>query len=67
MLSVPGVYEDGVVTLLEPIPNIRTANVIITVLETHHPMPETLPRAPASGDWLGAMRGTCLLYTSRCV
>jgi len=32
MLSVNAVYEDGKVTLLEDIPNIKRARLIVTVL-----------------------------------
>ena len=58
MVSVPGVYKDGVVTLLEPIPNIRSANVIVTVMENHPSERETAPGSVANGGWLGAMQGT---------
>ncbi len=33
MLSVKAMYEDGKITLLEKIPHIRRARVIVTVLE----------------------------------
>ena len=33
MLSVKGIYENGQVRLLEPIPSEKRAKVIVTVLE----------------------------------
>jgi len=33
MFSVRGIYENGQVTLLEPIPETRRASVIITILD----------------------------------
>ena len=33
MLSVKGIYENGQVYLLEPIPSEKRANVIVTILE----------------------------------
>lgn len=33
MLSVRGVYENGQVKVLEPIPNQKRARVIVTILE----------------------------------
>ncbi|MEW6488348.1 MAG: hypothetical protein AB1578_10625 [Thermodesulfobacteriota bacterium] len=33
MLSVRGVYRDGRVELLEPIPAVKSARVIVTVLD----------------------------------
>ena len=33
MLSIPGIYEDGHVRLIEPIPSKKKANVIVTILD----------------------------------
>lgn len=33
MLSVKGVYENGQVTLIEPIPNKHKARVIVTIID----------------------------------
>jgi len=38
MFSVKAMYENGQVTLLEKIPNVRRAKVIVTVLEENEPM-----------------------------
>jgi hypothetical protein len=58
MLSVPGIYENGKITLLEEIPNVQQARVIITVLEE---WPATKPPANGklpAGSWLGAFAHT---------
>jgi len=36
MLSVKGIYEDGQVKLLEQIPSVKQARVIVTILEEEH-------------------------------
>lgn len=59
MLSVPGVYKDGVVTLLEPIPNTRSATVIVTALENDLPERETAPVSATNGEWLDAIARDC--------
>lgn len=33
MLSVKAIYEDGKITLLEKIPSVKRAKVIVTILE----------------------------------
>ncbi len=33
MLSVKGIYEDAYVKLIEPVPEVRRAKAIITILE----------------------------------
>jgi len=33
MLSIPGVYENGQVRLLEPVPNLKRADVIVIIME----------------------------------
>jgi hypothetical protein len=33
MLSISGIYEDGQIRLLEPIPFLKRAKVIVTILE----------------------------------
>ena len=58
MIAVPGLYEDGKITLLEPIPHLRRARVIVTVLEDGT---WTEPNGGATsqvGSWLGSMRHT---------
>lgn len=57
MVSVPGIYEDGKITLLEEIPNVRQARVIVTVLED---WPTVTPPTndESAGSWLGSMRHT---------
>jgi hypothetical protein len=58
MISVPGIYENGKITLLEEIPHIQQARVIVTVLE---PWPEPEPTTdPKPRMWLGSMRHTLI-------
>jgi hypothetical protein len=60
MLSVPGIYENGKITLLEEIPNVQMARVIITVLEE---WPATKPPANGkqpAGSWLGSLSHTVI-------
>ncbi|AFL73217.1 hypothetical protein Thivi_1191 [Thiocystis violascens DSM 198] len=45
MLSVHAVYEDGKVTLLEDLPAVRRARLIVTVVD---PIPEGAADAAAS-------------------
>jgi hypothetical protein len=33
MLSINGIYEDGQIRLLEPVPFLKRARVIVTILE----------------------------------
>jgi len=60
MLSVPGIYENGNIKLLQKIPHIQRARVIITLLdeewdEKKSPLPSTVS---TTGDWLGGLSGT---------
>jgi hypothetical protein len=57
MLSVPGVYKNGTITLLEPIPNLQSASVIVTVLDDNLFEPGMTAKTVAGG-WLGNMQGT---------
>ena len=45
MFSVKAMYENGKVTLLEKIPNIRKAKVIVTVLEEDEPTEQDIDAA----------------------
>jgi len=54
MLSVRGVYEDGKVQLLEPIPVLRRARVIVTVLD-EVPLGEQEENLGALEDLVGAI------------
>lgn len=58
MLSVPGIYQDGQIILLENIPLIKHAKVIITVLEETQLTEVDQFEPNDSGTWLGAMVGT---------
>jgi hypothetical protein len=58
MIAVPGIYENGKIILLEQIPNIRRARVVVTVLEE---WPDETPPNGADqepGSWVGSMRHT---------
>jgi hypothetical protein len=57
MLSVPGVYKNGTITLLEPIPNLQSASVIVTVLE-QNPLAHGMATKMTVESWLGNMQGT---------
>ncbi len=59
MLSVPAIYEDGKITLLEKIPHLQRAHVIVTVLEElPFSEPQTSMEKPSVNSWLGSMRHT---------
>jgi hypothetical protein len=65
MLSVPGVYQDGSVILLEEIPTLTRARVIVTVLEEWPELsavilPETEDEQQR-GSWLGALANTAAI------
>ncbi|MBF0238049.1 MAG: hypothetical protein HQM12_10110 [SAR324 cluster bacterium] len=54
MISVNGIYENGKVTLLEPLPHVAKARVIVTILEEQ---PSLAPQKKSTNSWLGCMRG----------
>jgi hypothetical protein len=59
MLSVPAIYENGKITLLEKIPHLRRARAIVTILEDLPvPDPEGSTEQPPAGSWLGSMSHT---------
>jgi hypothetical protein len=58
MLAVPGLYEDGKITLLEPIPHLQRARVIITVLEDWPLLTQNGGNKPGARSWLGAYQHT---------
>jgi hypothetical protein len=52
MISVVGIYKNGAIALLEPIPDVFSAKVIVTVLEE-----DSLDLEPMTGEnWLGVMQ-----------
>ena len=55
MISVHGVYENGVVKLLDPIPSIHTAKVIVTVLDDVQRNGSLSPKAGQPAAWLGSL------------
>ncbi|MCX6044557.1 MAG: hypothetical protein NT075_05545 [Chloroflexi bacterium] len=59
MLSVPAIYENGKITLLEKIPHLHRARVIVTILE-ELPSTDTAEHAKQSPavTWLGSMKHT---------
>ncbi len=59
MLSVPAIDETGKITLLEKIPHLHRARVIVTVLE-ELPIIDSAEHEeqPPAGSWLGSMRHT---------
>lgn len=66
MLSVPGVYQDGSIILLEKIPVITRARVIVTVLEEWpEPSAAVTPLKtegePLTETWLGALANTATI------
>ena len=58
MISVPGIFKNGKVTLLRPILNVKQAHVIVTVLE--EPSPQIVDNLAEldRACWLGCMAGT---------
>lgn len=58
MLSVPGIYQDGQVILLEKIPLIKHAKVIVTILEEAQLTEIDQTESGEAGTWLGSMAGT---------
>ena len=54
MLSVNAIYEDGTVTLLEKIPRIKRARVIVTVLEEDEPIEHNMD-ASLFDDMIGVV------------
>ena len=57
MISVPGIYENGQIKLLEALPKVSTARVIVTLLE-QLPTQSGSSAPPARAGWLGALRHT---------
>ncbi len=55
MISVHGVYENGVVTLLAPIPSVNTAKVIVTVLDDMQHNGSPSPKAGQPATWMGSL------------
>jgi len=58
MVSVPGIFKDGKITLLEPILNIKQARVIVTVLDNLVVAGDSKDANPDQPSWLGCMAGT---------
>ena len=58
MLSVPGIYKNGAITLLEPIPYVQSASVIVTVLDEHLVADGTAAKTTLNGSWLGNLQAT---------
>lgn len=58
MLSVPGIFKDGKITLLQPILNVKEAHVIVTVLEETSTNGEQQAIEPQAGSWLGCLSHT---------
>lgn len=58
MLSVPAIYEDGKLTLLEKIPHVQRARAIVTILEEWPPEEQTHDDAPLEVNWLGSLHHT---------
>ena len=58
MIAVPGLYEDGKITLLEPIRHLRRARVIVTVLEDEAWTEPNGGETPKVSSWLGSLRHT---------
>ena len=58
LTSIEGVYENGVVRLLEPLPGVARARVVVTILpDTLSPLPQRetpptveMPVGPLTGD-----------------
>ncbi len=57
-LTIPAMYEAGQITLLEALPNIQRARVIVTVLEELPPAPSEKNGELKSVSWLGSMSHT---------
>ena len=58
MVSVPGIFKDGKITLLQPILNVKEANVIVTVLEETSTNGEPKAIDSQGANWLGCMAHT---------
>lgn len=58
MLSVPGIYKNGAIILLEPIPNVQFASVIVTVLDEHVTANGRTEETVLNGSWLGNLQAT---------
>jgi hypothetical protein len=58
MLSVPGIYKNGEVILLEEIPQIQQARVIVTVLEEWPNLSSEVTSEPVADHWLGTLAHT---------
>jgi hypothetical protein len=58
MVSVPGIYKNGEVILLEEIPQIQQARVIVTVLEEWPILPFIEGEKPSVDHWLGSLSHT---------
>lgn len=58
MLSVPGIYKNGEVILLEDIPQIQQARVIVTVLEEWPTFSSKAIEEPTTDYWLGTLAHT---------
>ncbi len=58
MLSVHGIYQNGNVILLEKIPQVKQAKVIVTVLEELPTFASDQSEAVVTEQWLGSLAGT---------
>ncbi|MFN8490289.1 MAG: hypothetical protein U0350_22065 [Caldilineaceae bacterium] len=59
MLSVPALYENGKIILLEAIPHLQRARLIVTVLEElPEASPIEQPKQVSPDSWLGSMSHT---------
>ena len=53
--AIKGIYENGVLTLLEPAPNLEKSEVLITFLNEEKPVSQK--RVPGSLKRLGELEG----------
>lgn len=55
--AIKGIYENGVLTLLEPAPNLEKSEVLVTFLNVEKPKSVTHKRVPGSLVRLGSLEG----------
>lgn len=60
LTSIEGIYENGHIHLLETLPNIKRARVVVTVLPDTPPIAFATPATETLGQQLRALRGLAI-------
>jgi predicted DNA-binding antitoxin AbrB/MazE fold protein len=55
--AIKGIYENGVLTLLEPVPSLEKSEVLVTFLNNGFDKPLAQKRVPGSLKRLGELEG----------